>query len=254
MFWVKLINFIFSTLIAVKIRKLSKYILNFLFFVAFISWGLFILTDGILFIIAPNGKELYYTANIIRDLDVFFITVTPLCLLLASFVIKEGEEIAFVKKKKRLMSLYIVNFIIIVLLIVMDRVLVLEDGAILSPEQLPPSSSNFSVNFDSLWLILGINKDTIEGFLAFIFYLSLCGWYFFAVFQLFYKQKYESSIKRLRAKFIALGIIMIPMGIIYFIIIPFLKVPSDFKWLTNTIGQVIWASSPLFVFLGMRLK
>ncbi|MFX0102695.1 MAG: hypothetical protein ACFFCS_24220, partial [Candidatus Hodarchaeota archaeon] len=84
--FVKLINCLFSITIAFKIKKLSKYILNLLFFLAFLGWGVFIASDGILYVIAPFNEHSFLLANILRDLGCIMLAFTPLVFIIAFYV------------------------------------------------------------------------------------------------------------------------------------------------------------------------
>jgi hypothetical protein len=64
-------------------------------------------------------------------------------------------------------------------------------------------------------------------------------------------------LKKNRSQFIMLGMLMVPTGICYFILLPYVLPVSqtvDMQPWVNLIGHLIWAMSPVLVFLGMRLK
>jgi hypothetical protein len=249
MLFVKLTNAIISLIIAIKIKRLSKYVLNYLFFLAFTGWSVFIAADGILYVIAPNGEFLFYLANLLRDLGIIMIGLIPLCFVQAGWTIKEGQEIALNKKRKRLIASFIFNFSIIIGAFLFDSINVynistLGDKTIIPPSNLPPTGS-FVVGFDS---------SSLQGIIGILFYLSFVVWYFYGVNLMFSVQKRESGICQKRTRRMMSGIVLIPIGILYFTFLPFLGLPQLVKPYFLILGQVIWALSPILVYLGLSLQ
>nr|MDO8110749.1 hypothetical protein [Candidatus Sigynarchaeota archaeon] len=250
MLFLKIPNCLLSIILAFRIKKLSNYILNYLFFISFIGWGIFIGLDGLLYIIAPNGAFLYTLANIFRDVCMIMIALIPLCFIQAGFIIKEGEEIALHEKKLRLILSFIVSFVISIAMISTDSIIVMDKTAHpphpFLPDELPPTGA-FSVSFD-------------PNILANLFYISFVAWYVFGVFLMFFQQRREAGVKRNRTRYIMFGILMIPIGIVYFIVQPYIMpllpvVPGvDPKFVYNLVGQIIWAFSPILVYIGMRVR
>ncbi|MBN2152347.1 MAG: hypothetical protein JW839_12925 [Candidatus Lokiarchaeota archaeon] len=251
MAFIKIPNALLALVIALKIRGQSKYILNHLFYLAFICWSVNIAFDGVLYIIAPNGDFLFHAANIIRDFGIFMLAFTPLCFMLASFVIKEGEEVTLHVKKKRLAFTFIMSFLTAVSVALTDTVLVVDKTTKLpiDPQSLPPAGA-FTVTFDSI---------TPAGQLSSILFLAFVTWYVCSVLLMFSQQARESGRRRARTRLLMFGILMIPVGIIYFILLPYILPTfqalstTDLRPWVNLIGQLIWATSPVLVYLGIRL-
>ena len=250
---VKIPSMVLSLILAFKIKKLSNYILNFLFFIAYVGWATFIGTDALLYVIAPWNEATYTLANILRDVGITMTGMIPLCFLQASFVIKEGEEVAFQLKRKRLIAIVLANFAITTGVVLFDQILVVSGGVAMHPSDLPPTG-NFNVTFDARFVIVGVNDVTLPGFIAFIMYMSFIAWYIFSVGLISSEQRHATGIRRARNLRIIIGILMIPAGITYFVLLPFMRVPGDLQFIFNVIGQVIWASSSIFVYLGLLLK
>ncbi len=201
--FIKIPNALFTLAIALKIKSQSKYILNHLFYMAFICWSVYISMDGVLYIIAPNGAFLFTLANVLRDLAVFMLAFIPLIFIQASFVIKEGEEIALHVKKTRLVSTFIVSFVIAVVMVLTDTVIVVQGGFPVDPQLLPPSGK-FTVKFDNL---------TLLGQISTYFILVFVAWYVCSVLLMSVQQTRESGRKRTRSRFLMFGMLMIPAGI-----------------------------------------
>ncbi len=247
MLFIKIPNALFSLALAFKIKSLSKYVLNYLFYIAFVCWSVYISLDGLLFIIAPNSASTLVLANMMRDLVVFMLAFIPLCFIQASFIIKEGEEIALNVKKTRVVSTFIVSFAIAIVMALTDTIIVVTNTkppVVIDPQMLPPTGS-FTVKFDNI---------TPLGVLSSYFILAFVAWYICSVLLMTVQQARESGRKRTRSRFIMFGFLMIPVGICYFILTAYLVIGSDLRTWVNLGGQLIWAMSPVLVYLGMRLK
>jgi len=234
-----------STILAIIIKKKSKYILNTLFFISLLGWATYIGTDAILYQIAPISLVFYNIANLLRDIGMVGISLVPLGYILAAFLIKDGEEITFQQKKKRILLAFIVDFAIIIGVIVNDSVLVYVKGTkiTIDPRTLPPTVP-YSVNFDSV---------TLNGQIAFIFYLSYVAWYLAAIYLIFSVQKGKSGPEKRRASFIMAGMLMIPAGILYYVIFgP--RIPLVIYTIFDLLGHVIWILSPVLIFLGLEIQ
>jgi hypothetical protein len=249
--FIKLPNALFSLAIAFKIKGMSKYILNHLFYIAFVCWSVYIGMDGVLYIIAPNNASTYVLANMMRDLAIFMLAFIPLCFIQASFIIKEGEEIATHVKKVRVVSTFIVSFVIAIIMVLNDTIVVKDltkpGKPIIDPSLLPPTGL-FRVTFDSV---------SLQGQVSSFFILAFVAWYVASVLLMFVQQSRESGLKKNRSRFIMLGMLMIPAGICYFVLLPYIYPPSQTTTLQpwfNLVGQLIWAMSPVLVYLGMRLR
>ncbi|MEX2680077.1 MAG: hypothetical protein Q6373_000625 [Candidatus Sigynarchaeota archaeon] len=249
--FIKIPNSLFTLALALKIKSQSKYILNYLFYIAFICWSVYIGLDGVLYIIAPNGEFAYTLANIMRDLGVLMLAFTPLCFILASFIIKEGEEIALQVKKTRLVFTFVVSFSLALIMILTDTIVVRDltkpGKPIIDPSLLPPTGA-FRVTFDSV---------TLQGQVSSFFILAFVAWYIASVLLMFIQQSRESGAKKIRTRLIMTGMLMIPAGICYFILLPYVfpasQTPNLQPWF-NLAGQLAWATSPVLVFLGMRVR
>ncbi|HME55011.1 MAG TPA: hypothetical protein VKM55_22590 [Candidatus Lokiarchaeia archaeon] len=234
-----------SIILAISIKRKSKYVLNSLFSMSLLGWATYIGTDAILYQIAPISLFFFKLASVLRDVGMIGISLVPLGYILAAFLLKDGEEITFQRKKKRVILAFIVDFIIILGVILNDSIVVYIQGTKtpIDPTTLPPMVP-YSVNFDSV---------TIKGQIAYIFYMSYCIWYFAAVYLMFSIQKGESGRERRRARYIMFGMLMIPVGILYYVLIgP--NVPTAIYPIIDFLGHLIWTSSPILIFLGVRIQ
>jgi hypothetical protein len=257
---IKLLIAMISFWLAIKIRRLSSYILNYLFYLAFLGWGVYISAEAILYIIAPFSAFTLAVANILLDISMIMISLIPLSFIQAAFMLKEGEEIAFHQKRKRLVAAFVVNFVIIIGVILNDSIIVTSGGKVLTGNQLPPTGK-YMVSFDSRWLTSGINSTTLPGFIAFIFYLTYVVWYVAGISIMTSVARAETNgKKRMRLILIIIGILLIPAGIVYFVLKPLLLLFENLSANIvlsddlDFIGQVMWLLSPAVVYLGLRIK
>jgi hypothetical protein len=249
LFFMKIPNFVLSLVLALKIKHRSGYILNHLYYMAFLCWSVFISTDAVLFMIAANGGFLYTLANILRDVSVVMICLIPLFFIQAGHVINEGEEIALSDKRNRLLGTYVVNFLLAIAMLLADSIVVYDASVtppypLIDPGNLPPVGA-FVVNFDTI---------TPAGIFGSLMILVFVAWYMYGVVSMFFVQRRQAGMKRSRSRFILAGTIMIPAGILYFIAIGFIQVDDAMKLMLVMLGHVMWMASPTLVYLGMRLR
>jgi hypothetical protein len=115
----------------------------------------------------------------------------------------------------------------------------------LDPATLPPPGE-FFVNFDT---------ESPAGMFGSAMILVFVGWYVYSVIQMFVVQRGLADTRRARARWIMVGVLMIPAGIMYFIILGYLS--TGMTWIRLVLvmlGHVIWMLSPVLVYLGMRLR
>ena len=234
-----------AMVIAFRIKKLSNYILNKLFFYAYFAWGITIGLDALLFVIAPIDPILFQIANILRDIDLLVYCITPFMLHLSSYVINDGEEIGLMANKKRLIIPLILYAVIATGVILNDRIVVenINTGATIDPSMLP-------VDFFMVPFKVKFNQNLF----AYVFYICFVLWFFYAVSGMFSFQKQLSGMKKTRARQIMWGALCIPLGILYFIFVAFFKVSTEINIILMIIGQLIYLSAPILTFLGMRIQ
>jgi hypothetical protein len=249
LFLMKIPNCVISLLLAFKIKRLSNYILNHLYYIAFLGWGVFIGTDGLLFIIAAQSPLLYTVANVLRDVGVIMIALIPLCFVIGGDVINEGEEIALHVKRGKMLFTFIINFALSVAMLFTDSIKVYDislpaQWPAIDPASLPPTG-NFVVNFDT---------QSAEGIFGSAMIIVFVGWYAYSVIQMFVVQRGLAGARRARARYIMVGVLMIPTGIVYFIVLGYFQTGVTWdRLLLVMLGHVIWMLSPVLVYIGMRL-
>ncbi len=250
LFLMKIPNCVISLILAIKIKRLSSYVLNYLYYIAFIGWSVFIGTDGLLFIIAAQSPVFFAIANVLRDVGAIMIALIPLCFVIAGDIINEGEEVALHVKRRRLLFAVIINFALVVAALLTDSIKVYDISQpapwpVIDPASLPPTGE-FIVNFDT---------QSTEGMIGSALIIVFVGWYAYSVIQMFVVQRNLAGVRRERARCIMAGVLMIPAGIVYFIALGYYQ--TDATWdrlLLVMLGHVIWMLSPVLVYFGMRLR
>jgi hypothetical protein len=206
--------------------------------------------DALLFLIAAINPYLFTLANVLRDITIVVIAIIPLCFIIAGEVINEGEEIAIHKKRARMLSAFVINFALAVVMLLADSIKVYDitqpaPWPIIDPATLPPTV-DYVVNFDT---------ESEAGSIGSAMILVFVGWYAYSVILMFVVQRGQAGVRRVRARRIMAGVFMIPAGIVYFILLGYLH--NSINWdrvVLVLLGHVIWMLSPVLVYLGMRLR
>ena len=230
----KTVASILFLIVALKIFSHNKkYALNRIFFITFLSFSLYLLLDIFVYIFAPYSQEMLIVANIIFKIQMFILAFYMYMLFLASLVIKYG-----IKKLKSKMVWFIgvIIFILAILICTFKIIVVLdENGNIID---LPPTVSGFKATNGT--------KDGYNPILALIisgFPLLLDIYTIVLFIQVKNKLEINDPARKRMLNFI-IGIILIPFGLLYFILqgsVAFNNYPSII------VGYVIWIISSFFL-------
>ena len=231
----KTIASILFLLVALKIYSLNKkYALNRIFFITFLSFSLYLLLDIFVYLFAPYSQTMFDIANIIFKIQMLILAFYMYMLFLASLVIKQGTKIL---KNKWVWLIGVIVLILGILICTFKIIVVLdENNNILTG--LPPEVPGFKAT-----------NGTKEGYNS-ILALLISGFPFLLVIytivlfiQLRNKLKIDDPSRK-RMLYFIIGIILIPFGLLYFIIqgsVAFNSYPAII------VGYVIWIISPFFL-------
>ena len=252
MMFVKLGNCAISAALAAKIWKISPYMLNKVFSMAFSCWAVFIGTDAVLFVIAANSAILFEVANVLRAIGLLALSSLFFWFWLGGTIVKEGEELAL-GKQKRLIAMLVLAIVLAIAVKWFDSVIVYDAAtfAPIHPANLPPPEGTFIVEFDFGWLVHGIDAATVSGFVAYLLYVAIILSLFLGIGILASVYHGVTKEKQRASLLVMTGIAMIPAGVGYFILLAFLNVPPDMRIVTSALGQAIWVLAPLLVFKGL---
>ena len=79
----KLIQCLCWIILGILILRKSNYILNRVFFFAFLGGALFAACDAFIYAVAPNGQDWLTLANIVRDISIIGFMITNFSLYYA---------------------------------------------------------------------------------------------------------------------------------------------------------------------------
>jgi hypothetical protein len=232
---VKLVVGIIFVIFSVQFRR-KEYILNQIFGWAFISWAAYMLIDSFVFAFAPLSPLIYYICRGLWVIQLFALVFYAFFIFNAVKVIKYGEWI-FEKKKELFFEIGVT--ILVALLLAINSPLTILDANKhrVDPNTLPVDFPvSVSEGFTTLGMIISI-------FPFVIYFIS-------AYFMIRTAQKTEDPRAKGRMYLLLIGILMIPVGLIYFLLrgifFPIYTFP------VSLVGQLFYMSVPFLVFLALR--
>ncbi len=223
---------------AVVIRRKSNYVLNKVYFLAFLSWGLAAILDSLMYLIAPNSELFFTIANFGRDLGAVLLNLAWFSFLFAVLIIVRGKQEAL---KRKTLAIAIVWYIIIVIgTIITDNISIVNrvTGEMILPPDLPPAAG---IPFKVTAIVTPISALFISSTLI------LLGISIFLLPRVFRKIKDPSD--RRRIQLFLTGLILLLAGSLYFMIIVGIRL---YTFEAYTIGYLIWTFAPIFTLLGVR--
>jgi hypothetical protein len=231
----KIINVTLFILLAFAILRQKKdYIINKMYFVAFLCWALYIGMDAILFIFIPVSQTWYFIGNRLRDIGIVGVLSFAFLVYKSFEIIKDGED----SLNKRRLYIEIGLFVVIAgLLVWVDRVdvfLFSDQSVLIDPADLPPPDTDFVVKPVVPWYTMILSAIPLILFV-------------YTVTRLFILVKGVER-KKLRNKMLLLtiGITLIPIGMVYFIIMS----PIVYAWWSTAIGYTVWTIAPVLIWLS----
>lgn len=232
----KIIEISMFWFMAYKIRKDKRSTLSNVFAIAFITWTFYTMADMIMWITAANSETWLLIDNIIRDVQVSSAVVFSYLIFLATEIIIHGSKGL---NKRKLIIVGIVSFCVIIGLIIVDRIDVYD----VNNELLSVS------NWDSAEVVViapNISPWTV-GFMTFPFIIYLYS--IITLIHLIRSNIKESELKR-KMYFLIIGIVLIPLGILYFTFV--LGIDGFYNFWTATFGRLCWMFAPIFIWLSQQ--
>ncbi len=230
----KVIQGIISLITAVIVFRKSNYIVNRLFFVAFLIWGIVPFLDATMYLIAANSEADLFIANILRDIALALANLTCFTLLVAVLVIQRGKAEA--TSKKMIALLVSVFLVIFIYTDIFDRLAVFTlDNVEIPATSLPPTLGTFRVTAPGGLSAVGF----IASLAIFIINIGI-------LTKLLRKIKNPEEKRHIRLFLV--GLILLFSGYLWF----FLIVAAKFQTLASYwFGYIIWTIAPVFSLLGV---
>lgn len=201
----RLFTFILFSLLGLKILNLQRtYTLNRVYCAAFCIWALFNLFDATLLLIAPLSETAFYIANFFRDIQMSCLIIFAFLIYLSYRIIKEGTQSIV---NTRLFIEIAIFCVIIIWIITLDRIEVWNT----LNQKIPASEIKDSVE-DLRGVPIISTEIAILAIIPILFYV-------YAMIQmLILGSKVDDLTLKKRMTKRAIGLLLIPTGVIYFII------------------------------------
>ncbi len=226
----------FSIFMAIRILKKNRsYVLNQIFAGGFICWGLYLLGDSTSFILAPQSEAFFNVAQIIYGLQYIFLFICVYLLMAVGKIIRYGATV--LSKKLMFIIEFIVLLICLVVLLVTTRISVFNSEGVINPEDLPPAGD--------FTLSEGLN---LIAFAASGLPFLLYGHSVFLL--LFVIRKTRDPAARRKLILMGLGIILLPLGLTYFIVLR--MVFLNYQILPMLFGQIFFITSPICINYALK--
>ena len=224
---------------AYKIRKISQYVVNQLFSLAFILWAIYVTIDGFVFTFGAASPSIFNLAKVLFGIQLAIGAAYAYAIVSVTRVIKDSQEVFKQYKGKYLEILGLLIVMIIVGATMSLKVVDLETNTMIDPTTLPPPGEFRIVEVFSLSSALG----TVIPFL--IFFLSL-----FYLIKVIIRT--EDQVIKKKMVILTIGVSFAPIGLLYFVLRAFLF--PIYTFTTALVGHIFWILSPLLVLYTQSMK
>ncbi|QEE18058.1 hypothetical protein DSAG12_03896 [Promethearchaeum syntrophicum] len=221
---------------AFRIKRESNYLLNKIFFFAFLSWAIFSTFDSFSFTFAPASYTSFLICSVLWAIQKVMLNLYSGLVYNASNIITHGE--LRVKKKKYQFVEITLLLISTVLMIIEAPLQVLDENKdVIDPKTLPPSGVFTSAEGFSV-------ISAIASAIPFIFYII-------ATVNLSKTiKKTEDRVSKKKMLGLVIGIDLIPIGLLYFMFKSLLF--QTYSLWTSMIGQIFLFVSPILIFWALH--
>ena len=220
---------------AFKIKHQNDYLLNKIFFFAFLSWAIYNTFDSFSFTFAPASYTSFIICSVLWALQKVMLNTYSGLVYNASNIITYGE--LRVRKKKNQIIEITLLLISTVLMIIYAPLQVLDGNKnVIDPTTLPPTGVFSSA--EGFSIISGIATA-----IPFIFYIIA------TVNLSKVIKKTEDSVSKKKMFVLVIGIDLIPIGLLYFLFRSLFF--QTYSIWTSMIGQIFFLISPILVFWAL---
>ncbi len=222
---------------AYKMWKEKQSTLGKIFAISFIVWTFYTMADVIMWTTAANNPTWLIIDNIIRDIQVSSAVVFAYLIFIATQIIIHGTKGI---SRLKCFIVGILSVIAIIGLIIVDRIDVydLNDNLLTDPN-LWDTVAMVSIQPNiSMWTVVFM-----------IFPLVIFVYSAFTLVWLIHTSINDAQLKK-KMYFLIIGIILIPVGILYFTLVLGIENVSNFA--TSALGRILWMLSPIFIWRSQR--
>ncbi len=218
-----------------RTSRKSKSTLNRCFITSFIAWGTYTVLDNVVFIIAPINAFTFHLANVLWRFQMLMIFVYAFFYYSSAMIIRYGDN--YFKEKKRVIVQIIVLLCAFIIIAIFTNVQVeTSDKIQILPENLPPVGEFL------------VNEKFNASAAVFVIPFAL---FVVASIQLVKLTKDVDQDMKYRLIANMIGNILIPIGLIYFLI---RSLAFDPGLTSSIVGQFIYFCSPFFIYYSQRSR
>jgi len=235
----KFFAFVLFVIAGFKIYNLNrKYALNKYYLAGMLSWGIYILMDALIWVISDLSATGYEVGSLMRDLQMFSAMGLGFFIYNAQKIIDKGEKSLYTKRYYVELAVFIV---LSILLVYIDGVRVYtSDGVIVNKESLPLENvQTYTVPIITEWTAI------LTAFPIVVYAYSI-----YKQFQLAKSKITEKKLKQ-RIKKRAVGLILILVGIIYFIL---QNIVGWSGWAAVLTGYAFWIIAPVLIYQSTKRR
>jgi hypothetical protein len=214
----------------------KEHLINRIFSWAFIIWGIYMVIDAFVFTFAPLNTTIFYICRVLWGIQLFCLLLYAILILNATKIIKWGE---YILKNRRELLLEIILFFVLASGLIIFSPLQIADsnGTQINPELLPV---NFAVyvkeGFTPISMVISVTP--------FIVYFVCAGILFVIA------RKTEDVVAKRKMYLLIIGILMIPLGLIYFLLRSLFFPIYTFP--VSVLGQLFYMLAPPAILFSLK--
>ena len=230
----KLVEGVIYVIISVIILKRNKkQLLNQIYFISILGWGIYIFLDMILYPLAHFETSYFSTitinstewvspmiANILRDIALISAGALPIGFLYASIILKYGKAHAI--KPKIVFILLLLYFLFVIPTIIFDLTI---------------RSGDFVKSYFNIGSGLMILAQIVIFLIGIVYLVQLY-------------LKFKDALMKKSIRHLILGSSLLLAGIVFFLLVGFMNI-SAYAAITGPIGHLMWMVGAIFIYKGI---
>jgi hypothetical protein len=208
------------------------------FALTFIVWTFYTMADLVMWITAANSETWLMIDNRIRDIQILSAVITAFLVFLDTEIIVHGYK-GF--NRKKIYIIFGISIIIAVFIILIDSISIFDSNDnLLDPSEWHSGEIIYvQPNISLLMVILMIYPLAIFGYSVVTLIILV-------------KNKIEDPELKKRMYFLIIGVILIPVGILYFTTV--LGIENFYNFWTAAAGRLTWICAPILIWISQQKK
>ena len=237
---VKVFESLLYVFAAKKIYEIGKYIVNKMFALNFLIWAAYLISDALIMTFGVASPEIFQFANIMHKLQLIMAVGNAVIMYRCSEIVLHSVR----NMEAKTVAIRMVIFLVVSIAIFANVELGVIDTQTDMP--IPPRDLPSDLNV----MVVIIYRDPIVSYLTLPIPILM---YILAVLKLYSITKSETDeINKKKMMYVLLGMLLIPVGYVYFFIVTSLVQNLSFG--VRMIGHLFWASSPILIVTAYTKK